>query len=99
MSKADLSTALADAGGGRRKAVLPVIPVATEPAAETIATEQPSRAGTKPITVHYPKIVRDQLKMLAIEQDTTAHDLMGEALNMLFAKYGKAEIASTSRRS
>ena len=49
--------------------------------------------------MHYPKLVRDQLKMLAIEQDTTAHDLMGEALNMLFAKYGKPEVAPTERRS
>jgi hypothetical protein len=37
--------------------------------------------------------VRDQLKILAIEQKQTLHGLMAEAYNDLFAKYGKPEIA------
>lgn len=34
-----------------------------------------------------------QLKLLAIERDHTAHDLLLEAVNDLFAKYGKSKIA------
>jgi hypothetical protein len=45
------------------------------------------------ITVHFPKNVRDQLKILAIQQDTTLHNLIAEAFNDLFAKYGLPEIA------
>ena len=54
---------------------------------------QPGRAGTAPITVHFPIEVRDQLKILAIEQRRPMHRLIAEALNDLFAKYGKPQIA------
>jgi hypothetical protein len=56
-----------------------------------------SRSGTKPITGHFPKQVRDELKTLAIERDTTLQLLMAEAFNDLFAKYGKPEIAPTEK--
>lgn len=58
----------------------------------------PSRQNTRPITGHFPKEVRDQLKILAVERDTTMHNLIAEALNDLFAKYGKPEVAPTSVR-
>lgn len=57
------------------------------------AAAQPSREGTAPITGHFPEDVRAQLKILAVEQRKTMHSLMAEALNDLFAKYGKPEIA------
>ena len=57
----------------------------------------PSRAGTVPITGHFPRAVRDQLKILAIEQGKTVQSLQAEALNDLFAKYKKPEIAPTGR--
>lgn len=55
--------------------------------------QQPSRVDTVPITGHFPKQVRDQLKILAIEQSSTLHNLVAEAYNDLFAKYGRPEIA------
>ncbi len=61
--------------------------------AQESAYQPPSRNGTAPITGHFPKQVRDQLKILAIEQDSTLYKLMAEAYNDLFAKYGKPEIA------
>jgi Antitoxin-like ribbon-helix-helix len=85
MPKADLSEALASAGGGTRRRV-----AAPPPQPEV---SQPGRAGTKPITAHFPPEVRDQLKILAVEQRTTMHKLIAEAYNDLFAKYGKPEIA------
>jgi hypothetical protein len=85
----DLANILADAGGSRRK-----VQAEAEPQLETYT--QPGRAGTKPITGHFPKQVRDELKKLAIEQDTTLQNLMAEAFNDLFAKYGKPEICPVS---
>jgi hypothetical protein len=93
--KPDLANVLADAGGSRRKPATSKLPV--EQSAEKQAYTQPGRAGTKPITGHFPKQVRDELKKLAIEQDTTLQGLMAEAFNDLFAKYGKPEIASTEK--
>ena len=52
-----------------------------------------SRAGTVPITAHLPKEVRDQLKIMAVERTMTMNALLAEALNDLFAKYGKPRIA------
>ena len=95
MSKADLSVALADAGGGRRRAPQPQ-PLDEKAAATPQAAGaagQPGKIETKPITVHFPKAVRSQLKMLAVQQDTTMQQMIGEAFNMLFTKYGVPEVA------
>jgi len=54
----------------------------------------PSRIGQKPITAFFPEEVRVQLKMMAAEQRQSMERLIGEALNDLFAKYGKPEIIS-----
>jgi hypothetical protein len=45
------------------------------------------------LTVHFPKEVRHQLKILAAEQDKHIETMVAEALNLLFAKYRKGEIA------
>jgi hypothetical protein len=55
--------------------------------------KQPSRRQTKAITVHFPEEVRRQLKALAGEQGRHVDDMVAEALNLLFARYRKAEIA------
>ena len=90
----DLANVLADAGGSRRK---PAAPKLVEQPAEKPAYAQPGRVGTKPITGHFPKQVRDELKKLAIERDTTLQSLMAEAFNDLFAKYRKPEIVPIER--
>lgn len=57
-------------------------------------TEQPpSRQGTKTIAGHFDPAVSRQFRILALEQDKTGQDLLGEALNGLFKKYGKPPIA------
>ena len=89
-NKANLTELLAETGGGARH--------------KKTAQEQPSRpkekarpangrAATSPITVHFPKQVRDQLKILAVQNNNTLHGLVAEAFNDVFAKYGKPEIA------
>jgi hypothetical protein len=54
---------------------------------------QPSRRQTKAITVHFPEEVRRQLKALAGEQGRHVDDMVAEALNLLFARYRKSEVA------
>ena len=42
---------------------------------------------------YYQREVRKQLRSMAAESETTIEDLLAEALNDLFAKYQKPEIA------
>ena len=95
MSKADLSNALSSAGGGVRRRHTEQPRQDDDPAA---AWRKPGRAGSSPITVHFPSEVRDQLKIMAVEQRTTMQQLVAEAFNDLFAKNGKPEIAPTEGR-
>ena len=45
------------------------------------------------IAGHFSAEVSWQLRALAVERRTTVQDLLAEALNGLFAAYGKPEIA------
>ena len=54
---------------------------------------RPSREGKSNVTGYFDPAVKRQLRILAAEQDTTIQALLGEALNDLFAKRGKPEIA------
>jgi septal ring factor EnvC (AmiA/AmiB activator) len=101
--KANLTSALGQAGQSRRKqppANAQTNNTATEPSAlqTTHKTVAPSRRGQVPVTAHFPPDVRKQLKMLAVERDDTVQNLLAEAINDLFAKYGKAEIAPLRNR-
>lgn len=52
-----------------------------------------SRTGTKQIAGHFPPEVAWQLRELAVQRRKTVQNLLAEALNDLFQKYGKTEIA------
>ena len=94
MSKPDLAAVLANAGGSTRRKPQPqATPAAPEGQEQAKGYTAPSRRNTKPLTVHFPKQVRDQIKILAVENDTTMQNLLAEALNDLFVKYGKPEVA------
>jgi hypothetical protein len=56
-------------------------------------TQTSSRLATKAITVHFPEEVRRQLKSMAAEQGRSMEDMVGEALNLLFVRYRKPELA------
>lgn len=82
--KPDLSTLLAEtAGSTRKKPTVRAVP----------ASIHAGKHGTSPITVHFPKEVRNQLKILAVETEKTMQTLIAEAFNDLFAKHNKPEIA------
>lgn len=63
-------------------------------------TPRPDRAGKTNITGYFDKPVKWELQDLATERSraqgrkVTTQELLGEALNDLFKKYGKAEIVS-----
>jgi hypothetical protein len=96
--KPDLFETLSKAGGSTRHRDAHRIEPEVREQDEERAYRQPGRAGTKPITVHFPKAVRDQLKILAVREDTSMQDLIAEAFNDFFAKHGMPEIAPTSRK-
>jgi hypothetical protein len=53
---------------------------------------RPGRAKMANVTGYFPPAVKKQLRILAAEHETTIQRLLAEALNDLFAKYGKPEI-------
>jgi hypothetical protein len=91
--KANLAGALAEISGSTRRKPEPEASQQTPQ-----ARPQPSREGTSPITVHFPKQVRNQLKIMAVELETTMHNLAAEAFNDLFAKHGKPEICPFEKK-
>ncbi|QDZ39834.1 hypothetical protein FRE64_07690 [Euhalothece natronophila Z-M001] len=94
--KPDLSNALADTSHSTRyRQESANLQPSGDKNSGNSSTVPPSRQNTRPITGHFPKEVRDQLKILAVQEDTTMHNLIAEALNDLFAKYKKPEIAPT----
>ena len=79
----------------------------TAPQAETAphaAAPRPDRAGKTNITGYFDKPVKWELQDLATERSrslgrkVTAQELLAEALNDLFKKHGKAEIATAGKR-
>lgn len=56
--------------------------------------QAPSRAGKTQVTGYFPPEVRRQLKIIATEEDRTVEQLLGQALNMLFASKGRVEFPS-----
>ena len=87
--KQSLAEVLSAAGSTRRT------PEA-QPVAEKAEVPKPkpkTRTGTRMIAGHFSAEVSWQLRALAVERRTTVQDLLAEALNGLFAAYGKPEIA------
>ena len=64
-----------------------------KPVVASTTKKPPSRVGTKAVTGHFDPAVSKQLKLLAINQDSTVQAMLAEALNDLFEKYGKPPIA------
>ena len=83
---------------------------AAGPAAATIAAPQPGGAGyrraqtrtdTRQVSGHFKAEVSQTLRLIAVEQDRDVQEIMAEALNMVFERYGKAtraEVTSGRRK-
>jgi len=63
--------------------------VATGREAKPAKFHRPSREGRKLIAGHFDPKVAKQLKLLAVEGDTTVQALLEEALDLLFVKKGR----------
>jgi hypothetical protein len=82
----------------------PAQPVAndSEPAAgpRTYRTAQ-TRSDTRQVSGHFKPEVSQTLRLIAVEQDRDVQEILAEALNMVFGRYGKAtraKVASGRRK-
>jgi hypothetical protein len=60
-----------------------------------------TRTDTRQVSGHFKPEVARTLRLIAVEQDRDVQEILAEALNMLFTRYGKAtqiEITSGRRR-
>lgn len=100
MSKRPNLAAIAAAAGSTRRVIGP--PAPAQPAdvtQEASRTTSRTRIGTKQVAAHFPEDVAWQLRALAVDRKTTVQNLLAEALNDLFAKYGKPELVPLDRRA
>ena len=96
MSKRPNLAAVAAAAGSTRRREPEPGPISAQPEAREPAAPR-TRVGTKQIAAHFPEEVAWQLRALAVQRKTTVQNLMAEALNDLFAKHGKPELAPRDR--
>jgi hypothetical protein len=85
---------------------------AAGPAAATMTAPQPepggagyrraqTRTDTRQVSGHFKADVSQTLRLIAVEQDRDVQEIMAEALNMVFERYGKAtraEVTSGRRK-
>jgi hypothetical protein len=91
-------------GGGSSKAAIAAV---TAPLPEPERLPEPTyrkaqtRKSTRQVAGHFKAEVGQALRMLAAEQDKDNQELLAEALNMLFTRYGKpvtVEVESGRRK-
>jgi hypothetical protein len=92
--KPSLSIALSQASGSKTHGTERNVP------SETTMSEvkapngvPPSRKGKKMVAAHFDPAVSYQLKLLALEKDSSVQALLSEAINDLFFKYDRPPIA------
>ncbi|MCY3968538.1 MAG: hypothetical protein OXG74_01275 [Acidobacteria bacterium] len=85
-NKGDLQDAML---GSRRKTA----------AASSPQQPRSGRAGKSNVTGYFDPEVKRQLRIMAAEHDCTIQNLLGEALNELFAKHGRPELAPARART
>ena len=98
----NLADITAAAGSTRRQplAAAPAAPLPTqeEEGRDILSAKPKARSGAKQVAGHFPEEVSWQLRQLALEQRSSVQELLGEALNDLFQKYGKPELVPPRRR-
>ena len=93
--KASLSSALMQASGRAPAATKAAgLEKPTAAPAPTNGPASPSREGKKAIAGFFDPAVSRQLKQIGLERgDISVQDMLKEALNDFFAKYGRSAIA------
>jgi len=75
---------------------------AAKPAERQLGSEpfyRPSRAGRRFVGGQFEPDVAKQLRLLAVEDDTTVQALLEEALDLLFAKKGRGSLKSWKKKA
>ena len=78
----------------------PVTPTEPELSGRSYRTAQ-TRSDTRQVSGHFRPEVQQALKLIAVEQDRDVQEILAEALNMVFSRYGKptrAEVTSGRRK-
>jgi hypothetical protein len=60
-----------------------------------------TRSDTRQVSGHFKPEVSQTLRLIAVEQDRDVQEILAEALNMVFQRYGKAtraDVTSGRRR-
>lgn len=92
--RANLAAALQSATrSGEGAPVSAATTAATSTEAPRFVARTPSRVGKKTVAAHFDPAVSRQLKQIGIERDRSTQDLLREAINDLFSKYGRPPIA------
>ncbi|MGD0104323.1 MAG: ribbon-helix-helix domain-containing protein [Rhodopila sp.] len=73
-------------------ASVPAAPIAEE-ARPMVVPRQKGREGKVSITQWVDPVVRKQIAQIALDEDKDQYELVNEALNLLFEKYGRSSIA------
>ena len=89
MSKPNFAAGLKAAGFKKQEDLLPE----TLPPAPPPHRPPPSRVGKVGISGYFEPEVRVQLAIMAARQRKSQVELLAEALNLLFEKYGESPIA------
>ena len=96
MAKLGLQAALRSSAAGQARGVSAPAPAAAPPvhpeAAERPAG-QPGRTGKINVTGYFPPEVKASLRLVQARRGGTLQDILAEALNDLFVKYGVPETA------
>lgn len=69
----------------------------TRPRKGEAGYQAPIRARTKAVMGYFDVAVSRQLRQMALDQDTTIQGLLEEALDDLFLKHGRDQIATAGR--
>lgn len=69
------------------------LPANTETPRRAKGHAKPGRSGRQFIAAHVTPEAAKQFKLLVVQQDRTTQDMLIEAMNDLFAKYGLSRIA------
>ena len=94
MSRPSLADAMKEISRAPVAAKAKATPAPAEERKPTAASAPaPSRVGKKALIGYFDPSVSKQLKQLALDHDSTAQELLREAINDLFQKYKKPSIA------
>lgn len=84
----------------KRAAEVPTLPPANDGAQSTPEPRSyriaQTRSNTRQVSGHFKPEISQTLRLIAVEQDRDVQEILAEALNMVFERYGKATRADVT---